>query len=60
MQEEYEPGHGVGQHNGAGEGCNETEEGQGVLVRQHEQEEEAEEPAAQCTGHQSSCLQLVQ
>ncbi len=45
MKQENEPGESVGHDNGARQGCNEAEEGQGVLVRQHEQEHEAEEPA---------------
>lgn len=45
MKQEYEPGQSVGHDNGARQGCNEAEEGQSVLVRQHEQEHEAEEPA---------------
>ena len=45
MQQEDEPGQGVSHHNGACECSNEAEEGQRVLVRQHEQEHEAEEPA---------------
>ena len=45
MQQENEPSQGVGHHNGAGQGSYQAEEGQGVLMRQHEQEHEAEEPA---------------
>ncbi len=45
MKQEDEPGQSVGHDNGARQGCNEAEEGQGVLVRQHEQEHEAEKPA---------------
>ncbi len=45
MKQENEPGESVGHDNGARQGSNEAEQGQGVLVRQHEQEHEAEEPA---------------
>lgn len=45
VQQEYEPGKGVGHHNGSSQGSYEAEQGQGVLMRQHEQEQEAEEPA---------------
>ena len=45
MQQEDEPGQSVGHDNGARQGCNEAEEGQGILVRQQEQEHETEEPA---------------
>lgn len=45
MKQEYEPGESVGHDNGTRQGCNEAKEGQGVLVRQHEQKHEAEEPA---------------
>jgi len=45
MKQEYKPGQGIGHYNGPCQGCNKAEEGQGVLVRQHEQEHKAEEPA---------------
>jgi len=45
MKQKDEPGQSVGHHNGACQGCNEAKEGQGILMRQHEQEHEAEEPA---------------
>lgn len=53
MQQEDEPGQGVSHHNGAGQGSNEAKQGQGILVCQHEQEHEAEEPAGNNMCHQS-------
>ena len=45
VQQEDEPGKSVGHDDGPGQSCNEAEEGQRVLVRQHEEEHKAEKPA---------------
>lgn len=57
FEQEDKPGQGVGCHNGARQGCYQAEEGQGILMSQEKDEQEAEEPVA--AGVQSEQLLSV-